>query len=74
MPSFPTGFLWGSATAAHQVEGGNHNNDWWDWEHDPASPAGTPPTLDQLAPASEDPNTSPEVAPKYSSSPESPLA
>ena len=39
MPSFPTGFLWGSATAAHQVEGGNHNNDWWDWEHDPASPA-----------------------------------
>jgi beta-glucosidase len=39
MPTFPTGFLWGSATAAHQVEGGNHNNDWWDWEHDPASPA-----------------------------------
>ncbi len=29
---FPDGFLWGAATAAHQVEGGNHNNDWWEWE------------------------------------------
>ncbi len=29
--SFPPGFLWGSATAAHQVEGGNHNN-WSRWE------------------------------------------
>lgn len=27
--SFPSGFLWGSATAAHQVEGGNSNNDCW---------------------------------------------
>jgi beta-glucosidase len=35
--SFPEGFLWGAATAAHQVEGGNWNNDWWAWEHDPAS-------------------------------------
>lgn len=26
---FPEGFLWGSATAAHQVEGNNRNNDWW---------------------------------------------
>ncbi|MGE3267652.1 MAG: glycoside hydrolase family 1 protein [Chloroflexota bacterium] len=26
---FPDGFLWGSATAAHQVEGNNTNNDWW---------------------------------------------
>ncbi|MCC6175974.1 MAG: glycoside hydrolase family 1 protein [Chloroflexi bacterium] len=26
---FPEGFLWGSATAAHQVEGNNTNNDWW---------------------------------------------
>jgi len=26
---FPNGFLWGSATAAHQVEGNNCNNDWW---------------------------------------------
>jgi beta-glucosidase len=29
---FPEGFLWGCATAAHQIEGGNHNNDWWRWE------------------------------------------
>jgi beta-glucosidase len=32
-PSFPPGFLWGTATAAHQIEGGNVNNDWWKWEH-----------------------------------------
>lgn len=35
--TFPDGFLWGSATAAHQIEGGNVNNDWWDLEHDPTS-------------------------------------
>jgi beta-glucosidase len=29
---FPAGFRWGSATAAHQVEGGNTNNDWHAWE------------------------------------------
>ncbi|MCJ7793012.1 MAG: glycoside hydrolase family 1 protein [Candidatus Marinimicrobia bacterium] len=29
---FPKGFLWGAATAAHQVEGNNKNNDWWEWE------------------------------------------
>src|SRR2546421_7736208 len=34
---FPEGFLWGTATAAHQVEGGNWNNDWWAWEHQPGS-------------------------------------
>jgi len=39
---FPDGFLWGTATAAHQVEGGNWNNDWWAWEHDPASPCVEP--------------------------------
>jgi beta-glucosidase len=32
---FPEGFLWGTATAAHQVEGGNHANDWWGWEQAP---------------------------------------
>jgi beta-glucosidase len=26
---FPEHFLWGSATASHQVEGWNHHNDWW---------------------------------------------
>ncbi|MGD9099911.1 MAG: family 1 glycosylhydrolase [Anaerolineae bacterium] len=29
---FPEGFLWGTTTAAQQVEGGNVNNDWWRWE------------------------------------------
>ena len=33
--SFPPNFLWGTATAAHQVEGQNFNNDWWDWEQTP---------------------------------------
>jgi len=32
---FPTGFLWGTATAAHQVEGNNTNNNWWQWEQIP---------------------------------------
>ena len=31
---FPKGFLWGTATAAHQVEGNNTNNQWWKWEQD----------------------------------------
>ena len=35
--SFPEGFVWGTATAAHQIEGGNVNNDWWTWEHNPES-------------------------------------
>lgn len=42
MASFPQGFVWGTATAAHQVEGGNWNNDWWAWEHNPASPCTEP--------------------------------
>lgn len=30
--SFPSDFIWGVATAAHQVEGGNTNNQWYLWE------------------------------------------
>lgn len=30
--TFPPGFLWGCATAAHQVEGGCTNNNWWRFE------------------------------------------
>ncbi|MEU6789489.1 family 1 glycosylhydrolase [Nonomuraea angiospora] len=29
MPQLPSGFLWGAATAPHQVEGNNVNSDWW---------------------------------------------
>lgn len=27
--SFPKGFHWGAATAGHQIEGNNVNNDYW---------------------------------------------
>ncbi len=40
--AFPEGFTWGTATAAHQVDGGTWNNDWWAWEHDPRSPCVEP--------------------------------
>jgi beta-glucosidase len=33
--AFPKGFLWGTASAAHQVEGNNTNNDWWHFEQRP---------------------------------------
>jgi beta-glucosidase len=39
---FPEDFMWGTATAAHQVEGGNWNADWWEWEHKPDSPCVEP--------------------------------
>jgi beta-glucosidase len=29
MTAFPSSFLWGAATAPHQVEGNNVNSDWW---------------------------------------------
>ena len=32
MLKFPDHFLWGTATAGHQVEGNNKNSDWWHWE------------------------------------------
>lgn len=31
---FPPGFLWGTSTSAHQVEGDNRWNDWWEYEQD----------------------------------------
>lgn len=33
--TFPSDFLWGTATSSHQVEGNNTRNDWWDWEQTP---------------------------------------
>ena len=32
---FPDGFLWGTSSAAHQVEGDNRNCDWWEFEQQP---------------------------------------
>jgi beta-glucosidase len=40
--AFPDGFTWGTATAAHQIEGGNTNNDWWAFEHQPGSGCAEP--------------------------------
>ena len=40
--AFPAGFLWGTATAAHQVEGDNSNSDWWEWELRPGTPCKEP--------------------------------
>lgn len=35
MLTFPEGFLWGTATSSHQVEGHNTNNQWAYWEQLP---------------------------------------
>lgn len=40
--TFPDGFYWGTATAAHQIEGGNWNSDWWRFEHTEGSGASEP--------------------------------
>ena len=38
----PAGWMWGGATAAHQIEGGNANNDWWRLEHAADTPVSEP--------------------------------
>ena len=40
--TFPDNFQWGTATAAHQVEGNNVNSDFWVLEHPPGSPIPIP--------------------------------
>jgi len=35
--TFPANFLWGTATSAHQVEGDNRLNHWWDFEQQPGA-------------------------------------
>src|SRR5436190_989997 len=40
--TFPEDFVWGAAAAAHQIEGGNWNNDWWAFEHQPGTPCVEP--------------------------------
>lgn len=35
--TFPANFLWGTATSAHQVEGGNRYNQWWGFEQRPGA-------------------------------------
>jgi beta-glucosidase len=40
--AFPDGFLWGTATAAHQVEGNNTTSDWWAFELQPGTPCKEP--------------------------------
>ena len=38
--TFPENFLWGSGSAAHQIEGDNIRNQWWHMEH-----AGNTPSI-----------------------------
>jgi beta-glucosidase len=35
--AFPPGFLWGTASSAHQVEGNNRQNQWWAFEQQPGA-------------------------------------
>jgi beta-glucosidase len=46
--AFPEHFLWGAATAAHQIEGNNVNTDWWQLEHSVASQHGVQASGDAL--------------------------
>jgi beta-glucosidase len=38
-------FLWGAATSAHQVEGGDEASDWHEWEQLPGGPCAEPAGL-----------------------------
>lgn len=40
--SFPENFMWGTAGAAHQIEGNNTNSDCWVLEHVPSTPFAEP--------------------------------
>ena len=40
--SFGPDFLWGTATAAHQIEGNNTSSDWWALEHSAARDGASP--------------------------------
>lgn len=42
MPTFPNNFLWGAATAGHQIEGNNVFSDIWAMEHVPNAPFSEP--------------------------------
>ncbi len=42
MPTFPSDFLWGAATAGHQIEGSNVLSDIWAMEHIPNAPFAEP--------------------------------
>ena len=46
--AFPPHFQWCVATAAHQIEGGNTNSDWWAFEHESGK------TKDQSGEADDD--------------------
>lgn len=39
---FPENFIWGAATAPHQVEGNNVASDWWAREHSPRTDVSEP--------------------------------
>lgn len=43
---YPRDFMWGAATAAHQIEGNNTASDWWAREHGRIPNAVAEPSLD----------------------------
>ena len=51
---FPTDFLFGAATASHQVEGDNQWNDWWDYEQSGRMPFASGRSCDHFRRYEED--------------------